>query len=372
MSNNHHPLTHKALVAMALVVFLGGGFTAGTWYWVNRYDFVAKVNGERITRTAFARNFEQAQQMYARQLGTDLNSEQGKALLPMVRQSTLEQLISQQLLLQEVAKRNIQILDSEVEAEFEQYLKTSYKDDRARMEAELARNNFSVSDFRKELKTRLALKKMREELGKGLKLTEQQVQDYYNQNKQSFNQTDKIEAAHILIKVDKPAQDAAAKQEIEKILAELKAGADFKTLAKKYSQDTSNKDKGGDLGAFAKGDMVQAFETAAWALKPGEYTQTPVKTEFGYHLILRGKTIKAGPQALADVRKQFEPQLMEQEKAKRYNDWLKAQRKASEIVLAEDMLPPPAPPMPPSNPASGKTTPQTEKATDKTPQTSEK
>jgi len=351
MSNSH--LTEKGLVAMALVVFLGGGFTAGTWYWVNRFDFVAKIDGQRITRTVFARSLEQAQHLYTRQLGMDLNSPQGKALLPMLKETTLNQLIDNQLLLNEAQKRQINIPDSEIEAEFEKLLKTNYQGKRDRMESELARNNFSVPDFRRELKERQILKKMREALSTGAKVSDKDAISYFEQNKKNFHQPEKIEAAHILLKVEKPEQDAVARQKAEKLLAELKAGGDFKTLAKKHSEDTSNKDKGGELGAFAKGDMVPTFESAAWALKPGEFTQTPVKTDFGYHLILRGRSLPAGPVPLAEARKQFEPQLLEQAKERAYRDWLKESRKQAEITLAEDMQRP-APPRPSGTAAASK------------------
>lgn len=351
--SNSSQLTQKGLVAMALVVFLGGGFTAGTWYWVNRFDFVAKVDGQRISRTVFARSLEQAQHLYTRQLGMDLNSPQGKALLPMLKETTLNQLIDNQLLFNEAQKRQVQIPESEVEAEFEKLLKTNYQGKRDRMESELARNNFSVTDFKQELRERQILKKMRETLSTGAKVNEKDLQTYFEQNKQQLNQPEKIEAAHMLFKVEKPEQDAAARQKAEKYLAELKVGADFKALAKLHSEDSSNKDKGGDLGTFAKGDMVPAFETAAWALKPGEYTQTPVKTEFGYHLILRGKTLPAGPLPLAEARKQFEPQLLEQAKDRIYRDWLKNRRAQVEITVAEDMQKAPAPVPVQSGGASG-------------------
>ena len=61
----------------------------------------------------------------------------------------------------------------------------------------------------------------------------------------------------------------------------------FDTLAKENSDDTGSKEKGGDLGYFNKGDMVEEFETAAYKLKVNEYTKEPVKTTYGYHIILK-------------------------------------------------------------------------------------
>lgn len=86
----------------------------------------------------------------------------------------------------------------------------------------------------------------------------------------------KIRASHIL--VEKQSQAL-------KVLEELKAGGDFRELARKYSTCPSGK-RGGDLGQFGRGQMVREFEQAAFALKPGEVSE-PVKTQFGYHVIKR-------------------------------------------------------------------------------------
>jgi parvulin-like peptidyl-prolyl isomerase len=87
----------------------------------------------------------------------------------------------------------------------------------------------------------------------------------------------KIRASHIL--VEKQSQAI-------KVQEELKAGADFKELARKYSTCPSGKRGGGDLGQFGRGQMVKEFEVVAFALKPGQVSE-PVKTKFGYHLIKR-------------------------------------------------------------------------------------
>jgi peptidyl-prolyl cis-trans isomerase C len=87
----------------------------------------------------------------------------------------------------------------------------------------------------------------------------------------------KIKASHIL--VEKQSQAL-------RILQELDNGSDFKELAKKYSTCPSAK-RGGDLGAFGRGQMVKPFEDAVFKLGVGEVTKTPVKTQFGYHIIKR-------------------------------------------------------------------------------------
>lgn len=86
---------------------------------------------------------------------------------------------------------------------------------------------------------------------------------------------DEVRASHILVKT---------KEEAEDIIAQLDKGGDFAELAKKYSTDPGGK-SGGDLGFFTKKEMVPSFADAAFALKVGTYTKTPVKTEFGWHVI---------------------------------------------------------------------------------------
>ncbi len=86
---------------------------------------------------------------------------------------------------------------------------------------------------------------------------------------------EEVHALHILVKTDAEAKS---------VIAELDKGADFTTLAKKYSIDPGA-GSGGDLGYFGHDDMVKEFADAAFALPAGQYTKTPVKTEFGWHVI---------------------------------------------------------------------------------------
>lgn len=98
----------------------------------------------------------------------------------------------------------------------------------------------------------------------------------YETYKKDFKSEKEVKARHILVK-----DEEAANQ----IIADLKKGGDFAKLAAEKSTDSSTAKDGGDLGFFKKGDMVAAFSDVAFNLKPGSTTETPVKTEFGYHVI---------------------------------------------------------------------------------------
>ena len=105
-----------------------------------------------------------------------------------------------------------------------------------------------------------------------------------------------ISAKHILITPDvdskatdaeKTAAEEAALKKAKEVIEKLNKGEDFDKLAKEYSDDDSNKDKGGKLNDFVHGDMVAEFEKAAKELEKGKYTTTPVKTQYGYHIIYK-------------------------------------------------------------------------------------
>ena len=116
-----------------------------------------------------------------------------------------------------------------------------------------------------------------------LKVSKEDVERNYNAQLGKYTTPEQIRASHILLTTE-GKDDAAVRAQAEQVLKEAKSGADFAALAKKYSQDESNAQQGGDLDYFSRGRMVAPFETAAFALAPGEMSDL-VKTEFGYHII---------------------------------------------------------------------------------------
>ena len=125
----------------------------------------------------------------------------------------------------------------------------------------------------------------------GKDITDKEIQKYYDEN--IFGD---IRTKHILISIDtldgmtteeKNNKEKEALNKAKDIIKKLNNGEDFDKLAKEYSTDKATKDKGGDTGWFNTGDMLEEFEKAAYNLKKGTYTTTPVKTKYGYHIILK-------------------------------------------------------------------------------------
>jgi len=136
----------------------------------------------------------------------------------------------------------------------------------------------------------------------GPTVTDDAVKARFQKDQAGKAPEEEVHARHILV---------GSEAEAKKLIAELNKGADFATLAKQNSTDPGGKD-GGDLGFFKKDDMVPEFAAAAFALKPGEITQTPVHTQFGWHVI-KVEERRAAPPATFDQAKDELRQKMVQE-----------------------------------------------------------
>lgn len=146
-------------------------------------------------------------------------------------------------------------------------------------------------------------------------ITDKEIQKYYDEKT-----IGDMKASHILIQADyaenasdeeKAKSKEAAKKKAEEIIKELNEGAKFADLAKKYSKDSSASN-GGDLGWFGQGKMTKPFEDAVIALETNKYTESPIETEFGYHIIL--KTGEKAKEKLTVLRNDIRAKLADEKK----------------------------------------------------------
>jgi len=134
-------------------------------------------------------------------------------------------------------------------------------------------------------------------------LTDEAIKARYDRDVAGKSGDQEAHARHILV----PDEDTA-----KKIVQELKGGADFAELAKKYSTDPAGSTNGGDLGFFKRGDMLPEFAEAAFSLKPGTYTEIPVKTRFGWHVIKLEELRTAPPPSFEQVKDEVRQQLIQE------------------------------------------------------------
>lgn len=167
----------------------------------------------------------------------------------------------------------------------------------------------------------------------GIKISSTDIESYYNDNIQLYSTPEQIRVRHILFKTD-GKNDAAVKAKAEDVLKQAKAGADFAELAKKYSEDEATAKLGGDLDYFSRGRMVPEFDTAAFALKPGEISGL-VKTQYGYHIIKMEDRKPATTKSLAEVQGAIQDQLSSQQAAAQAAD--KVEKLAGQVSRASDL-----------------------------------
>lgn len=165
-----------------------------------------------------------------------------------------------------------------------------------------------------------------ETVGSRIELADADVEAFFKANGGKFSTAEQRRAAHILVGTDRSADAktrAAAKAKAQSLLAEVKSGKDFATLAKTHSSDPGSAQQGGDLGVFGRGAMVKPFEDAVFALKVGEVSDV-VETEFGYHIIKLTEIKGGSAGALAEARPQIEAELRKQRSGKLFAELAEA------------------------------------------------
>jgi peptidyl-prolyl cis-trans isomerase C len=260
-----------------------------------------------------------------------------------------------------ITAEGVQVHKSEFEnalkslpAEYQQFAqgpgKRQFADDYIRMKL-LAQEGLKAGlDRDPEVVSQLALLKENliaqaeiKKMDSALKVTDADLQKTYDEHKGEYEQ---VKARHILIAFKgspaaqtgkKELTEDEAKAKAEDIHKQIEGGADFAALAKKESDDTGSGAQGGDLGSFAKGQMVPEFEKAAFAAKPGTLTSV-VRTQYGYHVI------QVQDHAYTPFE-QVKPTLEKQQKDAKMKAALDDLK--SKAVYSDTYFPKPAPPAPP-------------------------
>ena len=206
-----------------------------------------------------------------------------EAQLTNFKQKIYDKLVEDELLMQEAARQNVAVSDEELQAGFERY-KSRRPGGAAAFERLLAKTGQKSADIKAEIKKRMTVRKI---FGDAIKASKQECRDFYDKNTDRFVSEERIRAAHILVKttsVDDAATKKEAEAKITSILKEArKKNADFAELAVRYSEGPSVR-RGGDIGWFPRGRMVEPFEKVAFGMKEGEVSGL-VFTKFGWHII---------------------------------------------------------------------------------------
>lgn len=288
---------------------------------------IARVNGEEINRAEFELTIRNVESRAGRPVPPEQRDQ--------IYRGVLDDLIAMRLLKQEVARRQVTATDAEM-AEAMKQLRGQFPTEAAFKQA-LTSQKMTLEQLRQETRTQVLVSKMLEqEVGSQIAVTPTDISGFYEKNPDKFQQPEAVRASHVLIAVTEgadPAAKAAARAKAEDVLKQARAGADFAKLARTYSDDAS-KQRGGDLGFFPKGQMVPAFEAAAFALAPNQVSDI-VESPFGFHVI---KVIEKRPAQnvpFAEVAPRIEQYLrgeQQQEKTKAFVSQLRAKGSVEVLI----------------------------------------
>lgn len=290
----------------------------------SRADVVAKVNGRPILR----RDFELAVQLQFRGRRT---GNVGLKELQAVREKVLERLIENELLYQKAARADAAVPDGEVEDEFRK-MRDSFPSAGEFTDA-LRENGVGEAEFREQIKRTLIVTRFVDrELVGDLGATEEEARRYYDQNPAEMARPESVRLSQIVVRLTPGAAQAeriAARQKIEAILKEVRAGEDFAQLARRYSEGAEAA-AGGDAGLLIKGKGPPAIERVAFSLQPGQVSDV-IESRLGLHLIKVGERRPEGPAPFAEVKEAIRARLLARERKERIRAYVERLKEQARV-----------------------------------------
>jgi parvulin-like peptidyl-prolyl isomerase len=295
-------------------------------------DAVAVVDGKEIAKTDFDALVSQARKSYKNQKREFPKA--GSQEFQTLKNQAVQFLVQREQFEQEAKDLDVDVTDKQVNARLAQIQKQYFGGDKKKYEKQLAEQGLSDKQVRNDIRAQIVSEKIFAQVTKDVKVTDKQIEEYYAKNKAQYSQPESRDVRHILVKTRAKADD---------LYNQLKGGADFAALAKKFSEDTGSKANGGKL-TISKGQTVAPFDKTAFELKKNDIS-TPVKTEFGFHIIQPlGDVKEAKVTPLKDVKESIRQQLAQTKKNEAMTKWVDALKKDYEdkISYAVGYKPPPA------------------------------
>jgi parvulin-like peptidyl-prolyl isomerase len=297
-------------------------------------DAVAVVGADTITKTEFNQLMDQAKRSY----------DQRKQKFPAAGSPEYEQLKSQAVNYlvqqseyeQKASDLDITISDEQVDKRLKELKKQYFGGSEEKYKKQLQQQGLTEEQVRTQLHNQLLQESIFKDITGDVKVSDEDVRKYYNDNQAQYQTGESRDVRHILLSCgnssatstskEKPVDCNTAKAEANKLYDQLQDGADFATLAKKYSDDPGSKAQGGKL-TVQRGQTVAAFDQTAFLLGKGTISR-PVKTQYGYHIIeplsaIRDK--KTTP--YSQVKEAIRQQLLTTKKNEFMADWVKDLKK---------------------------------------------
>lgn len=290
---------------------------------------VAKVNSEKIRKGDFQKRYDQQVVQLEAQYGKDVVTSNAQ----QIKENILDNMVKENLIIQKAKDYNISVDDKSITDEVNKQVQSTIKamGNEDAFKKRLAELKMTEDDYKQLVRNNTIIDKVYQNVTKDVKVTDQEITNYYYEHQYDYTEKpNTLNVSHILVKT---VDDA------KKVEAELKKGAKFEELAKKYSIDPGSKDKGGNLGNIAYNDenYDKTFLSNAIAL-PVNKISAPVQTQFGYHIIRVNskKEYKAIP--LEKVKADISSKILEDKKSKKFQDAITSWEGKAKIKKYADRL----------------------------------
>ncbi len=288
---------------------------------------VAKVGDTEITEMEVQRMMKILLPMnfYHRSLTEDKLKE--------IREKAIQNLIYRELLYYEAKKKGLKVSKKEIDDLIDQLIK-QYKS-KENLEKLLKQTGLTINDFKKELEKRLLVDKLIKKYAT-VNLTEKDLKEYYEKNKDKFKEPSSLKVRYIYIKVDPsdPKGRIKAREKAEKAYKEINEGKDFGDVAYRYSEDLS-RIKGGDIGYVHKGRFPKQIEDEIYKLEVGQVSKI-IETDTGLHII---KVEAKRPPRLVpyeEIKDKLKKELTQSMQEKKFNQLIEDAKKSLKVEIYED------------------------------------
>jgi parvulin-like peptidyl-prolyl isomerase len=303
MRNRTVILVLAALVALLAAGCGGGGTSVPS-------DGVAVVGDQTITKAQFDQLLGQAKKSYSSQKRAFPKA--GSPEYEQLKNQAMQYLVQRAEFAQKAKDLDVDVTDKQIDDRLKQIKKQYFGGNQTKYEKQLKQQGLTDTQVRDDIKAQLVSEAIFKEVTGEVKISDADVKKYYNGHKTQYSVPEQREIAHILVKKKQLADD---------LYKQIKAGANFAALAKKYSQDPGSKNQGGKL-TVSKGQTVAPFDQTAFLMHVGQISR-PVKTEFGYHIIKALGPIKpAKSTPFSQVKESIRQQIGQQKKNEAMSKWV--------------------------------------------------
>lgn len=291
---------------------------------------VAVVNDDIITLFELNRSFKPYAEKI-RALGYPIDKE--RKMLFKVREDMLSRLIDQKIKDQEIKRFNITISEKEIDQTIERIKEANFYTDED-LRAALAKDGLTMEEYRKQMKEQILRKRLVNlKVTSKIVITKEDVKSYYENHSDKYGGEKKYHLRNIIMKVS-PLVDEKEKLEVktrmDEVLAKLKAGQSFETMAMTYSESLAS--EGGDLGLFGLYELLPQLQKAIKGIKAGEFTPV-LDTEQGYQIFFVQEIVNTPEKPLEEVSPEIERILFNEIVDNKFQSWLEDLRKQSHIKI---------------------------------------